>query len=65
MTGIVPTWEECRFLKALSQEYCGQYGKSSDRDAPPPYTSEQVDQKSVSERVLTALRMHSRYKKED
>jgi len=65
MTGTIPTWEESRFLKMLSKEYCSQYNRSSDRDAPPPYTTEEVDQKSVSNRVLSALRMHSRYRKED
>jgi len=65
MTGILPTWEECRFLKILSQEYCSQYGKSSDRDAPPPHTTEKVNRESVSDRVRTAFRLHSRYKKED
>jgi len=65
MTGTVVTWEESRFLRMLSKEYCSQYSKSSDRDAPPPYTTTEVDQKSVSDRVLNALRMHSRYKKED
>jgi len=62
LTGTVLTWEESRFLKMLSKEYCAQYHKSSDRDCPPPYTTEKVNQETVSERVLQAFRMHSNYK---
>lgn len=65
LTGIIPTYEEIRFIRMLSREYCNQHGKSSDRDAPPPHTTEEVDQQSVSDRVRAAFRTHSRYKKED
>jgi hypothetical protein len=65
MTGIMPTYEETRFIKMLSREYCSQYSKSSDRDSAPPYTTEKVNQESVSDRVRAAFRSHSRYKKED
>jgi hypothetical protein len=65
MTGIMPTYEETRFIKMLSKEYCSQYSKSSDRDSAPPYTTEKVNQESVSDRVRAAFRSHSRYKKED
>ena len=62
MTGVVPTWEESRFLKMLSNEYCSQYASSTDRDAPPPYSNEEYDRKKVSDKILSAFRAHSKYR---
>lgn len=62
MTGILPTGEESRFLKMLSHEYCAQYHKSADRDAPPPYLKEDFDRVTLSDRIKAVFRSHSRYR---
>jgi len=62
MTGVIPTWEESRFIKMLSNEYCSQYAASSDRDAPPPYSNEEYDRRKVADQILTAFRSHSKYR---
>jgi len=65
MTRTVLTWQESKFLKELSQEYCNQYAKSSDRNAAPPYTTEKIDKESVSDRVRNALLSHNKRKRAD
>lgn len=64
MTGIAPTWQESRFLKMLSHDYCAQYHKSDDRDAPPPYSSDEFDRVALSDRIKAVFRSHSRYRGE-
>lgn len=65
MTKTILTWQESKFLKELSQEYCNQYAKSSDRNSVPPYTTEEIDKQSVSDRVRDALLSHRQNKRTD
>jgi len=62
LTNVLLTWEEARYIKMLSQEYCSQYSKSGQRDAPPPYTTVDFDQQALADKVLASFRSHSRYR---